>query len=59
MDQRDVPGANLLGDTLDVVLRHYVPYVTELQERACFLMETGTGLEQYVTTASQLRNLSR
>jgi hypothetical protein len=59
MDQRDVPGANLLGDTLDVVLRHYVPYVTELQERARFLMETGTGLEQYVTTASQLRNLSR
>jgi site-specific recombinase XerD len=50
--------ANLLGDTLEVVMRHYVPYVTELQERARFLMETGTGLEQYVTPASQLKHLS-
>jgi site-specific recombinase XerD len=36
--------ARLLGDTLAVVMKHYVPYVTELQERARLLLETGTGL---------------
>ena len=45
--------AKLLGDTVDVVMRHYMPYVRELQERARFLMESGPGLRQFATAVSQ------
>jgi site-specific recombinase XerD len=45
--------AKLLGDTVDVVVRHYMPYVRELQERTRFLMESQPGLRQFATALSQ------
>jgi integrase len=45
--------ARLLGDTMRTVERYYMPYVTELRERNRLLVETGAGLRQYSTPASQ------
>lgn len=47
--------ANLLGDTMEVVVKHYLPYVRELQERASYTMDNSVGLEQFVTPASQAK----
>jgi len=45
--------ARLLGDSMSVVERHYMPYVRELQENTRIILEGGTGLRQFVTRASQ------
>lgn len=45
--------AKLLGDTIETVERHYLPFVKELRERLRSLMENDLGLESSVTLASQ------
>ncbi len=45
--------ARLLGDTMGVVERHYMPYVKELLAHNRLLAEGGVGLRGYVTRASQ------
>jgi integrase len=45
--------ANLLGDTIAVVERHYMPYVRELREHTRIMLENGVGLRQFVLRKSQ------
>jgi integrase/recombinase XerC len=44
--------AKLLGDTVETVVKHYVPFVRELRERARVFLNSNRGLEQSVTPAS-------
>lgn len=45
--------AKFLGDDVDVVMRHYVPYVPELRKDAVDWIDKSVGIEQYATPASQ------
>ncbi|SRR6266567_285166 len=45
--------AKMLGDTIETVEKHYMPFVRELRERVRSLLENGAGLESTVTPASQ------
>jgi integrase len=45
--------AMLLGDTVQTVMRSYLPFVRELRERARFKIDHGMGIEQFETPASQ------
>jgi len=38
--------ANLLGDTVATVEKHYAPFVKDLRDRARQFMENGEGLEK-------------
>ncbi len=42
--------AKMLGDTIETVEKHYMPFVRELRERVRKILETGTGLEELATT---------
>jgi integrase len=44
--------AKLLGDTVDTVVKHYLPFVPELRERARVFLNNNSGLEPSVTPAS-------
>src|SRR6202158_4233223 len=37
--------AKVLGDTIETVERHYMPFVRELRERVRLILETGVGIE--------------
>ena len=45
--------AKMLGDTIEKVERHYMPFVTELRERVRCILENGAGLESDITPVSQ------
>lgn len=45
--------AKMLGDTIETVEKHYMPFVKELRERVRSLLEKNAGLENNVTPASQ------
>jgi site-specific recombinase XerD len=47
--------AKLLGDTVDTIEKHYVPFVRELREQARRIMETGEWLEITGTQQAQLK----
>jgi hypothetical protein len=44
----------MLGDTIDVVEKHYAPFVTELRERVRLILETGVGIEKPLHSATQI-----
>ena len=46
--------AKMLGDTIDVVEKHYAPFVTELRERVRLILETGVGIEKPLHSATQI-----
>ena len=45
--------AKMLGDTIETVEKHYMPFVRELRERVRRILETGTGLEELAATSSE------
>jgi integrase len=38
--------AKMLGDTIETVEKHYMPFVRELRERVRLILETGVGIEK-------------
>jgi hypothetical protein len=38
--------AKMLGDTIETVEKHYMPFVRELRERVRLFLETGVGIEK-------------
>ncbi len=42
--------AKMLGDTIETVEKHYMPFVRELRERVRRILENGTGLEEIAAT---------
>ena len=38
--------AKMLGDTIETVEKHYMPFVRELRERVRRILENGAGLEE-------------
>ena len=42
--------AKMLGDTIETVEKHYMPFVRELRERVRRILENGTGLEELAVT---------
>ena len=38
--------AKMLGDTIETVEKHYMPFVRELRERVRVILETGVGIEK-------------
>jgi integrase len=45
--------AQMLGDTVAVLMTYYVPFVRELRERARLTVNNGVGIEQFVTEVTQ------
>jgi site-specific recombinase XerD len=45
--------AKMLGDTIETVERHYMPFVRELRERVRLILETGVGIENPIPLAPQ------
>ncbi|HKD63775.1 MAG TPA: tyrosine-type recombinase/integrase [Candidatus Acidoferrales bacterium] len=45
--------AKLLGDTIETVEKHYMPFVKELRERVRGILETGVGLEKLARQPSE------
>lgn len=45
--------AKMLGDTIETVERHYMPFVRELRERVRRILQTGTGLEELAALSSE------
>lgn len=45
--------AKMLGDTIETVERHYMPFVRELRERVRLILETGVGIEKPLDIPSQ------
>jgi len=45
--------AKMLGDTIETVEKHYMPFVRELRERVRRILETGTGLEELAAASSE------
>ena len=45
--------ANLLGDTMQVVVKYYLPFVRELREKASRILDNSVGLEEFVTPAAK------
>jgi hypothetical protein len=43
----------MLGDTIETVEKHYMPFVRELRERVRRILESGTGLEELAVSASE------
>ncbi len=44
--------AKMLGDTIETVEKHYMPFVRELRERVRRILETGTGLKELAAAAA-------
>lgn len=42
--------AKMLGDTIETVEKHYMPFVRELRDRVRRILENGTGLEELAAT---------
>jgi len=47
--------AKLLGDTIETVEKHYMPFVKELRERVRNFLDTGTGIEEGTKMPSDAR----
>jgi site-specific recombinase XerD len=45
--------AKMLGDTIETVERHYMPFVCELRERVRRILENGEGLEELAATSKK------
>ncbi len=45
--------AKMLGDTIETVEKHYMPFVTELRERVRNILEGGIGLEELAQKTSE------
>jgi integrase len=45
--------AKMLGDTIETVEKHYMPFVRELRERVRRILENGAGLEEVAATAPE------
>jgi integrase len=45
--------AKMLGDTIETVERHYMPFERELRERVRSILETGVGLEELAQRSSE------
>jgi hypothetical protein len=45
----------MLGDTIETVERHYMPFVRELRERVRVILETTVGIENPSQIGLQLR----
>jgi integrase len=45
--------AKMLGDTIETVEKHYMPFVRELRERVRRILENGAGLEEVAAMATQ------
>jgi len=45
--------AKMLGDTIETVEKHYMPFVKELRERVRNILETGVGLEELAQKAAE------
>ena len=43
--------AKMLGDTIETVEKHYMPFVRELRERVRRILENGAGLEEIAAIA--------
>jgi hypothetical protein len=43
----------MLGDTIETVEKHYMPFVRELRERVRRILENGAGLEEVAAMATQ------
>lgn len=41
--------ARILGDTVKVIVNHYLPYVDEFKEQALLTLGSGSGIEQFAT----------
>jgi site-specific recombinase XerD len=44
--------ARMLGDTLETIMKHYIPYVPVLREQTRVLMDAGKGIEKRVSLMS-------
>jgi integrase len=49
--------ARVLGDTLETVMKHYLPYVPVLQEQTRSFMNTGKGIEDRSRLTSQQKSV--
>jgi integrase len=45
--------AKMLGDAIETVEKHYMPFVRELRERVRTILETGIGLEELAQKTSE------
>ena len=45
--------AKMLGDTIETVEKHYLPFVRELRERVRHIMENGSGMEEIFSKSSE------
>ncbi len=45
--------AKMLGDTIETVEKHYMPFVRELRERVRRILENGAGMEELAVTATK------
>jgi integrase len=45
--------AKMLGDTIETVEKHYMPFVRELRERVRRILENGAGLEEIAAMAAE------
>jgi hypothetical protein len=43
----------MLGDTIETVEKHYMPFVRELRERVRRILENGAGLEEVAALAAE------
>jgi len=49
--------AKMLGDTIETVERHYMPFVRELRERVRSILENGVGMEELAVTPADKTTL--
>jgi integrase len=45
--------AKMLGDTIETVEKHYMPFVRELRDRVRRILENGVGLEEIAAMAAE------
>ena len=45
--------AKMLGDTIETVEKHYMPFVRELRDRVRRILENGAGLEEIAAMAPE------
>jgi hypothetical protein len=43
----------MLGDTIETVEKHYMPFVRKLRERVRRILENGAGLEEVAALATE------
>lgn len=51
--------ARILGDTVETIVEHYVPYVDELKEHARLTLTSGKGIEQFASQCRHIGNYRR